>query len=243
MIGIESKRIFYLLLFILVTVSCAVRKPGSRVEAADGAEQTPRFAVPGGSPPHPREISARVRIELPRYRVRGICGVHWSGDGFLQVDFDHSSLFGALRREATILIGGGSIEIRDDSRGEVVRDEEALAMLGDQLGIEVCADDIVYLLLLLPLPLGEEGPVEVERRGDEVAVRGLWRGRAVEIAGPPGLPPRRLRVISAGGIGYETRYGYPKGAPDAYPERIVFERTGGGGRISLTIESSGVGRE
>lgn len=234
-----SNRAAYLIAIVMATSSCAERM--HEVGAGDlTAGEGSWFAVPGGDEGRPREISGRVRIELPRYRVRGACGLYWSGDGVLQIDFDHSSLFGAYREEATILIGGGRIEVRDELRGTTVRDGEALAMLGEHLGLEIYGDDLVYVLLLRPLRL-DAGPVEVERSGGELTVKGSWRGRSVEIEGRAGLPPSRLKVVSPDGVGYETRYGYRKGAPGSYPERIVCERIGGSGKISLTIEQGAEG--
>ena len=234
-------RTVYLTIINIVMVSCAGERPAAPLEAEPAAREADRFNVPAVREGEPFEVSARVRIDLPRYRVRGACGLYWSGDGFLQLDFDHSSLFGALREEATILVGDGRIAIHDGRRETVVEDGEALAVLADHLDLEVFADDLVYLLLLRPMSLEKGRAVEVERRGADLTVRGVWRGRRVEISGPAGLPPRRIRVVSSGGVGYETRYGYPRGEPGGYPERIVCERMGGGGRISLTVESTGSG--
>lgn len=213
------------------------------VEDVAAAGAVASVAVPSGGTSTPRRIAARVRIDLPRYRVRGLCGIFWSGDGVLRIEFDHSSLFGAVREEATVLIRGEGIEIRDERDGTAISDGEALAMLSDHLGLPVHADDLLYLLLLRPLRLDGQTPVTVRPRGDDLIVRGSWRGRTVEFEGPPGMPPRRLLVVSPGGAGYETRYRYPDGLPDGYPERVVLERIGGGGRISLTVEEAAAGRE
>lgn len=185
------------------------------------------------------EIAARVRVELPRYRLRGTCGIFWSPDGFLQVDFDHSSLFGSYREEATITVTDGRLTIQDHRRGTILEEPETVELLAEQFGLEVRGDDLVYLLLLLPLRLDESGPVMVEKRGDGMlTVRGRWRGRDVEISGHRGEGVRRLRMCGPGGVCYDTRYAYaPGGEPTRYPQRIVCERHGDGRRISLTIES------
>lgn len=162
-------------------------------------------------------ITSKVRIDLPKYRVRGSCRITRFPDGSLQVDFLHSSLFGSYREDATIYIEGESIVIQDHERGKVYDNETTLSLLEEHFGFRIYADDLAYLLLL----------AEVSDSGD-------WRGRKLVLdCGENGLPVRFRQCMITSTICYDTKYKY--GKYPGYPEKIVIENESGPERVSIEV--------
>lgn len=224
----------------LLVVSCASSRPGKMVRF-DEAEISRLYPV------MPDDgllvLTGKVRLELPRYRVRGTCRILRYPDGRLQIDFIHSSLFGSYREDATIYVGPDRMIIEDHERGEFWDSDSTLALLRRHFGFEIYPDDISYnLLFARPESSGVTGYAEQGDDGDWV-LEGVWRERDIEIRGIEGEGP--LSFSECAGeerVCYITRYKYPGGASGgAYPEKIVIERVRGVERLSLTVTGIAAG--
>jgi hypothetical protein len=157
----------------------------------------------------------------------------------VQIDFLHSSLFGSYREDATIYITGDSIAIQDNERGTYRGTEETLAHLAEHFEFEVLPEDIlVFMLLEIPLMKDLKNP-DFSASGGRWKLSGEWRGRQLRIEGEEGRGPVTFWICTIDGKGcYEARYGYKSnGRYGGYPEKIVFEGSGGGERLSVTVES------
>jgi hypothetical protein len=226
-------------LIIAFAVSCAKAPPsGEPVPQGNGtlaALFPPQASASGGE----LEIFTRVRLDLPKYRIRGTCELYRAPDGSVQIDFVHSSLFGSYREDATIYIRGDSISIQDNERGVFRGSAETLAHLEEYLGFSVIAEDIIVFMLLGTPGLEDMGEPVSSVSGRKWRLSGEWRGRLLEIEGEKGRGPLMLRICPMDGKGcYEARYGYSQGGGlEGYPERIVCERTGSSEMLSVTVES------
>jgi hypothetical protein len=227
---IDTSRVYPILIFaILILCGCAVLPSEKALSSRD--EKIIDY------PAFPTEdlfvITSRVRIDLPKYRVRGSCRIARFPDGSLQIDFLHSSLFGSYREDATIYIDSKSIVIQDHERGKIYDNEMTLSLLEEHFGFRIYPDDIGYLLLLA----GPPGTGEVRERAIpemESSDRGEWRGRKFSVSvGKNGLPASLLQCMTGTTICYNTKYGY--GAYPGYPEKIVIENESGPERVSLEV--------
>lgn len=180
-----------------------------------------------------------LRLDLPKYRIKGTCAIYRSSDGSVQIDFLHSSLFGSYREDATIFIEGDSIAIQDNERDIFRGTEETLAHLEEHFEFKVTPEDIlVFMLLEAPLleDLTEPG---FSDSGGGWKLSGEWKRRRLRIEGEEGRGIVSLRICTLDGKGcYEARYGYESsGRLGGYPEKIVCESADGGERLSVTVES------
>ena len=214
---------------VLILCGCAVLPSGKVLPSGEDA----RIRYPALPLEDVFIMTSRVRIDLPKYRVRGSCKIVRYPDGSLQVDFLHSSLFGSYREDATIYIDGKSIVIQDHERGKLYDNETTLSLLEEHFGFRVHADDIAYLLLLAEPP-DDEGTKAGTATGKGSADRGAWRGRNLSVTyGENGLPASFRQCTIVTSICYNTRYGY--GKYPGYPEKIVIENESGPERVVLEI--------
>lgn len=192
--------------------------------------------VPFGGAAPGCELSGKVRIDLPRYRFRGHCRVLHEPGGRLRIDFEHSSLFGALRERLTILVGD-SVSIVDDERGRSISGAAALDLVEEGLGERIAPDDILYALLLRSPRCIEMADPSLERRGGGYALRGLWRGREIDLRcdAERGARSFKQRFVRSGRR-YILQYeGLLEAGEWRYPRRIRLSREGGSERISIEL--------
>ncbi|MBU8923440.1 MAG: hypothetical protein KOO63_16610 [Bacteroidales bacterium] len=225
----DSSPVYLILITaILVLCGCAVLPSGKAIPSGDAEVRYPVLPVEDVL-----VITCKVRIDLPKYRVRGSCRISRFPDSTLQIDFLHSSLFGSYREDATIFIDGESIVIQDHERGKIYDTGTTLSMLEEHFGFRIFADDIAYLLLLAEPP-GERGPTAGAISEEVNADTGDWRGRKLSVScGENGLPVSFRQCMVAATICYNTRYGY--GRHSGYPEKIVIENESGPERMSLEV--------
>jgi hypothetical protein len=181
-------------------------------------------------------LSGRVRIELPQYRIRGLCRMVYSPGGMLRIDFHHSSLFGALQEDATLMVRD-SLIIFDRESGRLFDADSSLAMLRESVGAPIEPDDIIYALILAaPLCWDLEHP-RCEIAGDEWNLEAVWRGRRVEWTGERSTGIRTFRQCFSGAAGcYVTYYGYGGAVGNInYPKRIRLAREGGDESITMDV--------
>lgn len=217
--------------------SCVKRPiPHSVVDPCDGEFQRLFSAVSGDSA---LNIRGRVRIDLPRYRVRGLCTIRSTPAGDVRIDFHHSSLFGSYREDATIFLRHGRLGILDRERSFFFGNDSTLAMLRDHLGFDVHPDDIAHVLLLACPPCDEIDSPRMHYRSADGDWRfsGIWRGRRVEVEGRSGGRPisfRQCREDNA--LCYVARYTYDNAESTVrYPSGITLSREYGSERIALEV--------
>jgi hypothetical protein len=229
-----------LLALLLLALSCSDSPPSGEPLPTDEGALAPLFPPQASWTEAAASITARVRLDLPKYRIRGTCEVTRFADGPVQLDFVHSSLFGSVREEATILIHGDSIAIHDHVRGVFKGTEETLAHLREHFDFELIPGDILVVMLLDLPPVDEMEEIESSASGGKWTLKALWRGRRLEMEGRDGSGPVRIRLCAGDGKGcYEARYSYESsGRLGGYPERIVCERKGGTEKLSVDVESS-----
>jgi hypothetical protein len=235
----KVNRSVLLLSAAMLAVSCAHSPPSGEPAAAAAPGLAALYPPQASDRDGSLEITARVRLDVPKYRIRGSCGIHRFAGGALQIDFTHSSLFGSYREDVSILVRGDSITIIDHVRGEVRGTEETIELVSEYFDFKFAPADIAAFLLLDVPGNGEWDECGFASSGNRWMCSGDWKGRTVELEGILGRGPVIFRVCAPGGGScYETRYGYRSGGePAGYPKRIVVERRGGPERISISIES------
>ena len=179
-------------------------------------------------------IVGRAKIVLPKYRVRGICRIRLEPSGVLVIDFEHSSLFGAYREDATIMLEGDELFIVDRERGRMYDNDASLSMLGSELAFELFTDDIRYALLFaVPDCTAIEGLV-ADSNGGRWRLTGEWRGRNIEMEGRDGCRPDRLTLCAKDKSNcYIIRYKHTRDG--IYPRGLEMVKEGGEERIYLEI--------
>ena len=221
----------YLIITACVVVSCAAR-PGYRPAPPCSDEVLEPFSPCGGG--GRISIVGRAKIVLPKYRVRGICRIRSDSSGGLVVDFEHSSLFGAYREDATIRLEGDELFIIDRERSRTFDNEASLSMLGSHLAFDIKPDDIRYALLLsVPACSEIEGMITDSRNG-RWSLSGEWRGRIIEIEGEDGMGPDRFNLCTKDkSTCYTIRY--KQHVDGVYPRSLEMVRNGSGERLYLEI--------
>jgi hypothetical protein len=172
------------------------------------------------------EIVGKLRLDLPRYRIRGLMRIaYFPGEGTARIDFRHSSLFGALEAEVTIL-AGDSLVIYDRESGKYLGNDSSLALVRDETGGDVAPDDILIALLLAFPRCAEMRSVSVARTGETWRLKADWRDRRIEMRGERGRGAREFKQCFAGGTGcYTISYGTPMAASNlAYPRWVRLRR-------------------
>lgn len=240
-----------ILLIFLILGSCANSPPAGQLLPEDDDALSALFPPQASLSDDDIEITARVRLDLPKYRIKGTCAIFRSPDGSVQIDFVHTSLFGSYREDATIRIAGDSITLQDNERGTFMGSKETLAHLSRHFEFEVIPDDVIVFLLLGAPRREDLVNARVSVSGGRRTLAGEWWGRQLEIESEDGRGPLRLRICTVDGNGcYESRYGYEStGRFEGYPKRMICEKLGGSERLSLTVETvrrsgeeSGAGR-
>jgi hypothetical protein len=186
-------------------------------------------------------IVGKVRIELPEYRIRGLCRMVFSPAAGLRIDFSHSSLFGAVREDATLLLGD-SLTIFDRESGRIFGPDSSLAMLRESVGAPIGPADVVQALLLAVPACAELDEPRLEKKGDLWTLQALWRGRRLEVKGGDGEGTRSSRECFAGvGRCFLIDYMYARGSKvGAYPQWIRVSREGTGEWVTLEVSSVAV---
>jgi hypothetical protein len=172
------------------------------------------------------EIVGKLRLDLPRYRIRGLARIaYFPGEGAARIDFRHSSLFGAVEAEATIF-AGDSLVIYDRESGTFLGSDSSLALVRDETGADVAPDDILVALLLAFPRCAEMRSVSIARAGETWRLKAEWRGRRIEMRGERGKGTREFRQCFAGGAGcYTISYGAPMAESNlAYPRWVRLRR-------------------
>jgi hypothetical protein len=182
-------------------------------------------------------IVGRVKIVLAKYRVRGICKIWSEASGRILIDFEHSSLFGAYREDAAIMLDGGELIIIDRERGRMYDNDESLSMLGSELAFELFPDDIAYVLLLAVPDCDAIEGLDLESDDGRWHLSGVWRGRDIEMEGRSGRGPDRLTLCSNNRTEcYTIKYKYSGNW--TYPKGLEMAREGGEERIYLEVIDS-----
>ena len=217
----------------LAAASCGVLRPRSASLPCDDSHLAFYPAIPADSA---IELSGRARVEVGQYRFRGICRILYSPAAGMRVDFEHSSLFGAIHRRLTLFCAD-TLYFIDPDEGTTPGADSSLAILRGALGAAVEPDDVLYALLFLAPRCGElaGGALAAVRGG--MRLEGTWRGRELAVTADRGKGPREMRQRFPGlREGFVVRYdSYEKGDRPAYPRRITLRRESGPDRITLEL--------
>jgi hypothetical protein len=229
------RKVLYLIVILLVAQSCA-KRPEQRISVVPCESTLPRLFSKTWNEYH-LHIRGRVRIDLPRYRVRGLCTIQSTPVGDLRLDFHHSSLFGAYREDATIYLRNGMLGILDRERGVFFENDSTISMLRDHLEFNILPDDIAHLLLLACPDCAEIDSLRIGSGKDGWRFSGLWRGRRIEVEGrDDGEPTRFRQCVNKDSSCYVVSYEYGRDmAPERYPTRITVSREYGSERLSLVV--------
>jgi hypothetical protein len=175
------------------------------------------------------EVVGKLRLDLSRYRIRGLVKIAYSpAEGEARIDFRHSSLFGAIEEDVTIL-AGDSLAIYDRVSGRYLGNDSSLALVREATGGEIAPDDILIAMGLASPRCAEMGSISATRSSETWRLRGGWRDRRIEMRGEAGRGTLEFKQCFAGGAGcYTITYGKPVVSSDvAYPSWVRLRREGG----------------
>lgn len=228
-----KRTLYYIVLFAVIQSCSSYRNQDVSISCEDEFPLLFSVSAPGTG----LFITGKVRIELPRYRVRGVANMRYAPTGRLRIDFHHSSLFGAVREDASIFINDGSISIFDHERGRFFGHDSSLALIGSNFVFDIYHDDLLSALLLESPSCREFGSIDFSGRDDEWSLEGTWRDRWVAISGERGRGPLEFRLCREAGSGcYIIWYFYSDRAGSIrYPKRIVLVKEHGAERVSVDI--------
>lgn len=221
----------YIILIAIVMGSCAAPMRYLSAPPCGGESKVPYS--PYGMD---RQVSivGRAKIVMPKYRVRGICRIRSGPSGGLVIDFEHSSLFGAYREDATIILERGELTIIDRERGRLYDNDASLSMLGSELDFELVPDDLCYAMLFAAPDCDAIEGLAVDSGNGRWRLTGEWRGRDIEIEGRGGYGPERIRLCAKNkGNCYIISYGHTRDG--VYPGKLELVKEGGEERIALEI--------
>ncbi|UCF06201.1 MAG: hypothetical protein JSV33_04010 [bacterium] len=182
-------------------------------------------------------IVAKTRIDLPRYRLRGICQIRYLPPDNLRIDFEHSSLFGTYREDTSIFIHGRHMEIYDRERGHFFETDSSRALISEGVGFSLFPDDLIIALALREPPCDEIEGADLREGNGEWSLTGGWRTRRIAISGKRDVGPSVFRMCVEGSRDcYVVRYSYSDDRDDfRYPSRITLTHENHLKRISMVI--------
>jgi hypothetical protein len=185
-------------------------------------------------------IVAKTRIDLPKYRLRGICRIRYLPPDNLRIDFEHSSLFGTYREDTSLFIRGRSIEVFDRERGRFFGTDSSKALISEGVGFTLFPDDLIIALALKEPPCDEIDGADLREGDGEWSLTGGWRTRRIAISGRRDVGPSTFRVCVGGsGDCYVVRYSYSDDLPGfRYPSRITLTHENHMERISMVIRKA-----
>lgn len=223
------KSFYYLIAIVVIMQSCAatdMKRSGLSCSGDDWMFEN------SGAP----SVTAvgRIKIDLPKYRIRGICRIEFDGRDLLTIDFKHSSLFGAYEEDAHIRLRNGELTIVDRERNRWFDNDSSLAIISRGVGFDVYADDLLYALLLAFPECSEIVEPELWTGGERWHLVGGWRGRRIELRGRGGQEVESFSFCPQSGTScYTMSYRYDDSS--GYPNRIGMVRDGGRERITFDI--------
>lgn len=221
----------YLIFISIISASCAAPMQYRSYIPCGGESDLP-FSPFGGE----RDISivGRAKIVMPKYRVRGVCRIRSGPSGGLVIDFEHSSLFGAYREDATIILEDGELTIIDRERGRLYDNDASLSLLGSELAFDIFPDDMRYAMLLAAPECDAIEGLEVDAGDGRWRLTGVWRGRDMEIEGRGGYGPERFTLCAKDKTNCYI-ISYKQTGNGGYPRSLQLARDGGSERITLEI--------
>jgi hypothetical protein len=183
------------------------------------------------------EIVGKLRLDLSRYRIRGLMRIaYFPGESTARIDFRHSSLFGALEAEVTIL-AGDSLAIYDRGSGKYLGNDSSLTLVRDETGVNIASDDILIALLLVFPRCAEMRSVSVSRAEETWRLQADWRDRRIEMHGERGTGTHEFKQCFAGDTGcYRISYGTPMASSNlAYPSWVTLRRDNRNERATFEV--------
>ncbi len=226
---IDIKTTLYLIVICLVMQSCASDVLERSTLSCDGDEWLPvDFRAPAVT------AVGRVKIDLPKYRVRGICRIDFNGDDDLTIDFKHSSLFGAYEEDVLVRLRDGELTLVDRERGRWFDADSSLAIITSGVGFEFYADDLLYVLLFAFPKCSEMTGPKLSEGENGWRLVGEWRGRRIELEGNHGHTVESFSFCLQDEMDcFTTSYKYDDSS--FYPNRITMSRDSGREKITFDI--------
>ncbi|HMA77371.1 MAG TPA: hypothetical protein VKO43_08685 [Candidatus Krumholzibacteriaceae bacterium] len=185
-------------------------------------------------------VSGKARFELSRYRFRGVFRMQYENQN-LRIDFHHSSMFGALKEEASVFIGKDGITLFDQKRGQYYDEERTDKLIGDAVGGRVEPSDILLALLLDMPAFNEINKLRAYAgSGGAWKIKGIYRNRKVEFSGDN---ESGIEALSIGDSDGRWRgivfYSYPGGGDNCcgYPEDITIRTADNSLRVNLDVQN------
>jgi hypothetical protein len=185
---------------------------------------------------HGLELVGRMRIDLPQYRFRGLCKMLYAPEEGLRIDFHHSSLFGAVREDVTVLVGDSMI-IYDRGQGRLMSKESSREIVDRGIGERIEPRDVLYALLLVVPPCTELGRRSMSESGSRWELRARWRDRDIVIRGERGKGPREFEqcfIADARCLVLQYDSYAPVGGKH-YPRRIRLDKEHSNERIDFEL--------
>jgi hypothetical protein len=223
----------YLIVLVALMQSCAFL--GSpRVQAPCDSEFEALF--PAIQAADGIEIVGKVRLEVRQYRIRGLLRIIYSPrEHAAQLDFQNSSLFGAIEEDVTMLVGD-SLIIFDRERGTYFGNDSARALVEEKMGEKITAEDILDALLFSYPCCAELQSPAIEYSGADWKLKADWRGRRIEMRGERSVGLSEFRFCFAGESSYSLTYGRPaKSSMVRYPAWVKLSRDGGGAKALFEV--------
>ena len=183
------------------------------------------------------EIVGRLRMDLARYRLRGLVRIVYSpAEHAARIDFRTSSLFGAVEEDLTLLVGDGLI-LYDRGRGRYFENDSTLALVEEGIGERIMPDDILGILLFAFPRCAELRAPAIEYSLTGWELKSAWRDRSIDVRGENDSGVKEFRLCFPGGKNcYIVRYGKAVAAQGAsYPRWVRLSREKGKGKATFEL--------
>ena len=227
------KTIFVLSIVFLLQ-GCGAKMTAIPVSDADDYDRI----FPGLKCGGPLVITGKAKLEFSRYRFRGVFRLEYEEET-IRIDFDHSSLFGAVKEEASIFIGQEGITVFDQKRAEYYDEAASGELISGAVGGYVLPSDI-FLALLLERPRFSELH-SIKGSGDDGRwkISGIYKAKEIEFLGEKSTGPVLLKLRDVDDMwGFSVFYSYSEDDKYCgYPKEITIKTDDGSARITLDIVS------
>ena len=229
----QIKTVFVIFLIFLLQ-GCAPRMTALDMSGADDYDRILNCPAPEDH----FTASGKAKLKFSRYRFRGVFRMEYK-NGNLRIDFDHSSLLGAVKEEASIFIGKEGINVYDQKRDEFYNADASDKLIRDAVDGSVRPSDIILALLLKCPEFSEISSVKASSDNDKWKVGGIYNGREIEYKGKKGTAPAALVLNASDDLcGFSVYYRYAAGNKGGrYPEEITIRKEDGSVRVKLDIKS------
>ncbi len=231
---LRTGKALFLVSVMILLQSCSSSRMG-KIELSGESQYMKLF--PPQAFKKPVTIAGKAKIEFSRYRFRGIFRLKYDGE-LVEIAFDHSSVFGAVKEEGSIFISKGQIAVLDEKRGKFYDGEVSKRLIRDATGADIASSDIMLALMLRHPRYSKLDIQNVARGGGRWEIQGAYLDRKLTILGEESLGPVRFDICESGDLWcFTVVYDYGgQVAEGDYPQEIVISKRDGSVRIVLQID-------